>query len=78
MSDVCCHGDANPLRVCPAQTSDPQGAVVAEAPPPHEDPGQVQDELRRVRLRAAGAPDSRLAQGGHHLSPAPPGCHAYF
>ena len=44
---------------------------MAEAPPPHEDPGQVPDQLRRVRLRPAGARDPRPAQGGRHLSPAP-------
>lgn len=38
----------------PLQTQDSQGAVVAEAATADEDPGQVQDQLRRVRLRPAG------------------------
>lgn len=38
----------------PPQTQDSQGAVVAEAAAADEDPGQVQDQLRCVRLRPAG------------------------
>lgn len=36
------------------QTQDSQGAVVAEAATADEDPGQVQDQLRYIRLRPAG------------------------
>lgn len=38
----------------PPQTQDSQGAVVAEAAAADEDPGQVQDQLRCVRLGPAG------------------------
>lgn len=38
----------------PLQTQDSQGAVVAEAATADEDPGQVQDQLRCVRLRPVG------------------------
>lgn len=41
------------LPVSP-QTQDSQGAVVAEAATADEDPGQVQDQLRCVRLGPAG------------------------
>lgn len=41
---------------------------MAEAPPTDEDPGQVQDQLRRVRLRPAGTRDPRAGQRErHHL-----------
>lgn len=46
----------------PFQTQDPKGPVVVEAPPPDENPGQVQDELRRVRRRPAGTRDPSSAQ----------------
>lgn len=40
---------------------------MAEAPPTHENPRQVQDELRRVRLRPAGARDPGPTQREQHL-----------
>lgn len=49
------------------QPQDPEGAVVAEAPSTDENPGQVQDELRRVRLRPAGTRDPSASQREQHL-----------
>lgn len=49
------------------QPQDPEGAVVAEAPSADENPRQVQDELRRVRLRPAGARDPDPTQRDQHL-----------
>ena len=39
----------------PPQAPDPQGAVVVETAAPHEDPGQVQGQLRGVGCQPAGA-----------------------
>lgn len=36
---------------------------MAEAPSPDEDPGEVQDELRRVRLGPAGTRRAQPRQG---------------
>lgn len=50
------------------QPQDPDGAVVAEAPPTDENPCQVQDELWRVRLGPAGTRDPGATQRDQHLS----------
>lgn len=59
------------LPVCAPQSQGPQGPVVAEATSTDEDPGQVQDQLRRVRRGPAGTRDPRQTQrqqdSGDHL-----------
>ena len=57
------------LYVCVGvQLQDSKGAVVAEASSLDEDPGEVQDKLRRVRLWSAGARRLQPHQGvGHEL-----------
>lgn len=53
------------------QPQDPDGAVVAEAPSRDENPGQVRDRLRHVRLGPAGTrvpgPAQRERLHGFHL-----------
>ena len=53
---------SNEVSLICLQPQDPQGAVVAEAASPHEDLGQVQDELRPLGLRSAGARRPQPAQ----------------
>ena len=55
------------------QAPDPQGAVVAEAAAAHEDPGQVQGQLRGVRPWPAGARAPPRPRGARrHLDAAGP------
>lgn len=55
----------------PPQAPDPQGAVVVEAAAPHEDPGQVQGQLRGVGCQPAGACAAPWPRGaGCHLAAA--------
>lgn len=54
-------------RIFSPQPQDPHRAVVAEAPPSDEDTGQVQDQLRHVRLGPAGAREPGATQGQQHL-----------
>lgn len=64
-------GPAQPPLPLP-QAQDPQGAVVAEAAAPHEDPGQVQGQLRGVGRGPAGAHAASRARGACHHLDAPP------
>lgn len=58
--------------LCIFQSQNSQGTVVAEATSTYEDLGQVQDQLRRVGLRTAGARGPQQTQSfwghGRHLN----------